>query len=100
MVSVGVRLDKKLEKAIDEVKKEELVDKSTAVRMLVDAGYKEWRSRKAIAQLRANQVTLWEAARIAGMPLWDFADLLKKEEGMEWVEFNPKDRLVVSKRKR
>lgn len=99
MASVGLRLNKKLEKAIDEVKKEEAVDKSTAVRMLVDAGYKEWKFRKALNQLRANQVTLWEAARIAGMSLWDYADLLKKEEGLEWAEFNPNDHLIPKRRR-
>ena len=90
MTSVGLRLDKKLERAIDEVKNEESVDKSTAVRMLVDVGYKEWRLRKALSELKENKVSLWQAAKIAGMSLWDFTDLLKKEEGIEWVEFNPK----------
>lgn len=55
MSSVGLRLNKKLKKAIDEVEKEEAVDKSTAVRMLVDAGYKEWRFRKALDQLRKKR---------------------------------------------
>lgn len=99
MASVGIRLDKKLEKAIDEVKKEEAVDKSTAVRLLVDAGYKEWRLGKALDQLRANRVTSWEAAKIAGMSLWDFTTLLKKEEGIEWAEFNPEDQLAPRRRR-
>ena len=94
MTAVGVRLSKELERAIDDVKKEESIDKSTAVRMLVDTGYKEWRFRRAIDQLRAEKVTLWEAARIAGMPLWDFIALIKKEEGIEWAEFNQGDELL------
>ena|SRR5579863_3688324 len=93
MTAVGVRLSKELEKAISDVKKEESVDKSTAVRMLVDAGYKEWRLRKALDRLRAHKATLWEASRIAGVSLWDFIAALKKEEGIEWIEFNPKDEL-------
>ena len=100
MVSVGLRLNRELEKAIDQVKKEESVDKSTAVRMLVDAGYKDWRLRKALDRLRTNEITLWEAAKTAGMPLWDFVGILKKEgEGIEWTEFNPKDQLAPKKKK-
>jgi len=91
MASVGLRLNKKLKKAIDEVKKEEDVDKSTAVRMLIDEGYKEWRLKKALEQLRANKVTLWEAARIAGFSLWDFIDVVRKEDGIEWVEIDPNE---------
>ncbi|MGA2875210.1 MAG: hypothetical protein ABSE82_06685 [Nitrososphaerales archaeon] len=99
MTAVGVRLSKELERAIDDVKKEESIDKSTAVRMLVDTGYKEWRFRRAIDQLRAEKVTLWEAARIAGMPLWDFIALIKKEEGIEWAEFNQGDELLQKRRR-
>jgi len=97
MTAVGVRLSKELERAIDDVKREESVDKSTAVRMLVDTGYKEWKLRKAIVQLRAEKVTLWEAARIAGMPLWEFV-ALKKEEGIEWAEFSQMDELLQKRR--
>jgi predicted HTH domain antitoxin len=100
MTTVGVRLGKELEKAIGDVKKEESIDKSTAVRMLMNTGYKEWRLRKAIDQLRADKVTLWEASRISGMPLWDFIALLKKEEGIEWAEFDPRDELQSQKRQR
>jgi len=99
MTAIGVRLSKELEKAIDDVKKEESIDKSTAVKMLMDTGYKEWKLRKAIDQLMAEKVTLWEAARIAGMPLWDLIALIKKEEGIEWAEFNQGD-LLLQKRRR
>ncbi|MGA2875932.1 MAG: hypothetical protein ABSE82_10410 [Nitrososphaerales archaeon] len=99
MPAFGVRLSKDLERAIDDVKKEESVDKSMAVRMLMDTGYKKWKLRKAIVQLTAEKVTLWEAARIAGVPLWDFIALIKKEEGIEWAEFNQEDELLQKRRR-
>ena len=99
MATVGVRLSKELERAINDVKKEESVDKSTAVRMLIDAGYKKWKLRRAIDKLRAEKVTLWEAARIAGMPLWEFVALIKKEERIEWAEFNQMDELLQKRRR-
>ena len=89
----GVRLDTELTKAVDEVVEEESVDKSTALRKLVGEGYKGWRLKRAFHQLREGNVSVWEASKIAGMPLWDFLALLKKEEGVEWAEFDLKETL-------
>lgn len=89
----GVRLDSELTKAVDEVVEQESVDKSTALRKLVGEGYRGWRLKRALQELREGKVSVWEASRIAGMPLWDFLALLKKEEGIEWAEFDIKETL-------
>ena len=92
----GVRLDAELAKAVDEVVEEESVDKSTALRKLVGEGYRGWRLKRALQQLREGKISVWEASRVAGMPLWDFLALLKKEEGIEWAEFDVKETLSKS----
>ena len=89
----GVRLDAELTKAVDEVVEQESVDKSTALRKLVGEGYRGWRLKRALQQLRESKISVWEASRTAGLPLWDFLALLKKEEGVEWVEFDLKETL-------
>jgi len=89
---MGVRFTKGLEKAVDEVVREESVDKSTAVRLLVDMGYREWRLRRALQKLREGEVSLWKASEIAGMGLWDFL-LVVKKEGIEWVGFEAEELL-------
>lgn len=89
----GVRLDSELTKAVDEVVEQESVDKSTALRKLVGEGYRGWRLKRALQQLREGKVSVWEASRTAGLPLWDFLALLKKEEGVEWVEFDLEETL-------
>jgi predicted HTH domain antitoxin len=89
----GVRLDAELTKAVNEVVEQESVDKSTALRKLVGEGYRGWRLKRALQQLREGKVSVWEASTIAGIPLWDFLAMLKKEEGMEWVEFDVKETL-------
>lgn len=55
---MDVRFAKGLEKAVDEVIKEESVDKSTAVKLLVDIGYRKWRLRNALQRLREGKVSL------------------------------------------
>jgi len=89
---LGIRLTKALEKAVDEVVREESVDKSTAVRLLVDIGYREWRLKRAMQQLREGKVSLWKASEVAGMSPWDFLAVVKKER-IEWVEFEAQEML-------
>lgn len=92
----GVRFDAELEKAVREVVKQESVDKSTALRMLVGEGYKEWKLKRALQHLKEGKVSIWHASKIAGMTLWDFTAIVKKEEGIEWAEFNPEELLDKS----
>lgn len=90
MSITGIRFPEALEKAVDDVVNEESVDKSTAVRMLVDIGYKEWRLKKALQKLREGKVSLWKASEIAGISLWDLL-LVVKREGTEWVEYEAEE---------
>ena len=93
----GFRLDSELDRDIEEVVREESVDKSTALRMLVGEGYKEWKLRRAMQQLREGRVSMWQASKIAGMALWDFVAKVKKEEGIEWTEFETSE--ILTKRR-
>lgn len=92
----GVRFDAELEKAVREVVKQESVDKSTALRMLVGEGYKEWKLKRALQHLKEGKISIWQASKIAGMTLWDFTAIVKKEEGIEWAEFDPEELLGKS----
>jgi predicted HTH domain antitoxin len=90
---VTFRFDRELESDVQEVVKEESVDKSTALRMLVGEGYREWRLKRAIRQLRDGEISVWQASKVAGMGLLDFVVALKKEQGIEWVEFDVSETL-------
>ena len=92
----GVRLDSELDRDVEEVVREESVDKSTALRMLVGEGYKEWKLKRALQQLREGKISMWQASKMAGMTLWDFVVTVKKEEGIEWTEFDSSE--IWSKR--
>jgi predicted HTH domain antitoxin len=92
----GVRLDGELDRDVEEVVREESVDKSTALRMLVGEGYREWKLKRALQQLREGTVSIWQASKIAGMALWDFVATVKKEEGIQWTEFDTSE--ILSER--
>jgi predicted HTH domain antitoxin len=87
-----VRLDRELDKDVDEVVKEESVDRSTALRMLIGEGYRGWKLKRALRGLRDGETSLQRAAEVAGVPLLDFIEIVKKE-GIEWTEFDPRETL-------
>ena len=61
--TIATRVPRELEEAIIEFMREEGLDKSTAIRRILEMGVKEWRRKKAIGLYRDGKVTLWRAAR-------------------------------------
>ncbi len=58
----------------------EKVDKATAMRKLLERGVQGWRREMALELLREGKVTVWRAAEIARLPLWDFVSLVDEEK--------------------
>ena len=48
-------------------RKPEVVDKGTMLRKRVGAGLQECRTKKALELYRSGKISLWKAARMAGM---------------------------------
>jgi len=82
--TISTRVPEEIRKEVEEFMKEENLDKSAAVRKLLKTGLGEWRKRRALTLLEKEEVSFNKAAEIAGMNLWDFADLLKKS-GRNWI---------------
>ena len=87
---LAVRVPVELDKEISEIIKKEKLDKATVVRNLLETGINEWRKQTAIELLGKGKATFAEAADIAKLSLWEFADLLK-QCNVEWVRFEPED---------
>ncbi|MCS4541490.1 MAG: UPF0175 family protein [Euryarchaeota archaeon] len=60
------------------------MDRSTALRQIIDVGIHEIKRRKAIELYREGKITLGRAAEIAEVPLWVMAEILRREN----VPFN------------
>ncbi len=58
----------------------ENVDKATAMRKLLELGVRGWRREMALSLLREGQVTVWRAAEISRLPLWDFVSLVDEKK--------------------
>ncbi len=58
----------------------EKVDKATAMRRLLELGVQGWRKEMAFQLLRDGKATVWRAATVAGLPLWEFISLLDERK--------------------
>ena len=58
----------------------EKVDRATAVRKLLELGVLDWRREMSLRLLREGKVTVWKAAEMARLPLWDFVSLLEEKK--------------------
>jgi predicted HTH domain antitoxin len=87
---LAVRVPAELDKEISEIIKKEKLDKATVVRNLLKTGIAEWRKKTALELLGKGKATFAQAADIAKLSLWEFADLVK-QCNVEWVRFEPEE---------
>lgn len=87
---LAVRVPAELDEEISEIVKTEKLDKATVVRNLLETGITEWRKQTALELLSKGKATFAQAADIAKLSLWEFADLLKKQN-IEWVRFETEE---------
>jgi predicted HTH domain antitoxin len=74
---VTARISEDLYEAIEQLRDEERLDRSTAVAQLLERGVEDWRIDTAIRRYRDGDVSLGRAAEMAGLSLWRFLDILK-----------------------
>jgi predicted HTH domain antitoxin len=87
---LAVRIPPEVEKELLEIIEKEGLDKATVVRNLLEMGIVEWRKQMSLDLLREGKVTFAEAAELAKLSLWEFADLVK-QRNVEWVRFTPEE---------
>ncbi|MCL9813308.1 UPF0175 family protein [Natranaeroarchaeum aerophilus] len=85
MGTISARVPDELEAELDAYLEDENLDRSTAVRKFLSEGLEEWRREQALDQLSAGKVTFSRAAELAGMSVWDFAQLAR-ERDVTWVD--------------
>ena len=73
---VTARVPEDLYEAIEELRAEERLDRSTAVARLLERGVADWRIDTAVQRYRDGEASLGRAAEIADVLLWRFLDVL------------------------
>lgn len=84
-VTVSARVPKDIAKDIDKLMREEKLEKSACIRKLLAYALQKWRERKALLRLENGEISFTKAAELAGLSVWEFADLVKRE-GLVWLK--------------
>lgn len=97
-VTVSARISKEMERELEEIMREEHLEKSAALRKLLHVGLSEVRQERALRLLSRGKVSFGRAAEIARMNLWEFADLVR-ERRIPWVADELAEDLPASRRR-
>lgn len=76
LVSIGVRIPKKMLKVLEEKAEEESVDRSTIIRQLVVKGLREYKKEKAAGLYRSGKISVSGAAEMAELTIREMIDYL------------------------
>ncbi len=90
MGTIAVRVDEGVEEAISRIMREEGLDKSSTVRKLLKKGIAQWKIEKALEKLRNGEVTLWKAAELAGVSLYEMIEIVK-EKKVDYIHISPEE---------
>lgn len=69
--AVGVRIEDKFLSEIEALGREEHLDRSSTIRVLLLEGYKNYMKRKAAEAYMRGEVTISRAAKKAGVTIWE-----------------------------
>lgn len=81
--TVSVRVDKEDLSEIEEISRHEKATKSSLIREILGLGIKTKKLSLALEKFRKNELTALKASKLAGVPLTEFLDILKRE-GLEF----------------
>ena len=78
-VTITTRVSEEIEKEIRSISEREQLDRSTVVRRLLMEGIKDWKIKYALEEYSEGRVTIWRAARMAGISLRQMLDIAAKK---------------------
>ncbi|MCS4540894.1 MAG: UPF0175 family protein [Euryarchaeota archaeon] len=79
METVAMRISKDLWRELEKITEIEALSKSDALRKMLEKGIKEWKKDLALQLLQQGKITLWKAAKMAEVTIWDMLDLTEKK---------------------
>ncbi len=88
--TIATRLPSEDERALEFVMKQEHLDKSSAVRKIIEIGLTEWKKREALRLYSEGRLTVSASAIFAGVPLMEWLGLLKDQK-LPRIDFSEED---------
>ena len=87
-----------MEQEIEQLMREERLERSAAIRKLLHLGLDRYRQERALRRLAEGTLTISRAAEIARLSLWEFADVVRDRK-VGWVADDALDDLKALSRK-
>lgn len=72
---ISTRIPEEIDKELKEIEREEGADRATVVRKLLVRAIEQWKIERALRLYQEGRVTLWRAARLAGVTLREMMEL-------------------------
>lgn len=80
MALISTRIPEDIEKELIWYADKERIGKTIALRKILDRGLKEIKLEHALDLYKKGKVTLWKAATIAGLSLWEILDIVRERK--------------------
>jgi len=84
-VTVSARISREMEEEVEELMREEHLEKSAALRKILHLGLEGYWRERALRLLSERKVTLSRAAEIAKISVWEMLALVKERQ-ITWVD--------------
>jgi len=84
-VTVSARIPREMEKEVEDLMREEHLEKSAALRRILHMGLEGYRRDRALRLLSERRVTLSKAAEIAKVSIWEMM-ALARDRRITWVD--------------
>jgi Uncharacterised protein family (UPF0175). len=78
-MSLSLSVSNRQLRVLEEIAKEENVQRADAFRAIFELGIKEWKLRRALRLYREGKTTLWKTAEIAELTLHEMIGVIDKE---------------------
>ncbi len=84
----GARIEPEILEMVDKVSEERKIDRTSAIKILVSAGWKELNEEKALRLYREGKISVDKAAKMAGITVSEMMDKIvahgmKSDESVE-----------------
>ncbi|HID42847.1 MAG TPA: ribbon-helix-helix protein, CopG family [Archaeoglobaceae archaeon] len=77
-VTLTTRVDDELAKLIDEIARQEGMDRSTIMRRFLSEAVRHWLIEKTLKDYEEGKITLWQVAEKCNLSLWEVINQAKK----------------------
>jgi len=77
---VTAQLQDEMIRELEKFMKVHGIDRSTAIRKLLEKSLDQWKIERAISEYMNGSVSLMKASEVAGLSIWEFIDELQKRD--------------------